>query len=109
MMPQKNKNETTALTGPLIKVQLWSFGRNREAVMRILCDESVESLFRKLGAEIDRLAQWHIKAHAAISSPMGSGPTSRALRSRASPPQDLDRASGLQWSLILAQAGFADC
>jgi hypothetical protein len=109
MMPQKNKNETTALTGPLIKVKRWVSGRNREAVMGILCGESVESLFRKLGAEIDRLAQWHVKAHAAISSPMGSGQTSRSRHSRASPPQGLDRASGSQRSLVLAQACFADC
>ncbi len=70
MKPQKSQLISVTLTGPLSKVQRWSAGRKREAVLQLLRGESIEILSGKLSVEVKRLAQWHAKAVAAIDSAM---------------------------------------
>jgi hypothetical protein len=52
--------------GPLGPGQRWSARRKREAVLRLLRGESLETLSRELGVEIYRLEQWRERALAGV-------------------------------------------
>ena len=73
--------------GPLAPGQRWSFGRKREAVLRLMCGEPAELLSRELGLPTFKLEQWRQKAEAALDG---------ALKEREADPADGQLAAAMQ-------------
>ena len=73
--------------GALAPGQQWSVGREREVVLRLLRDESVELLSRELGVPLYKLEQWLQKADAALDG---------ALKEREVDPASGELAAALQ-------------